>query len=73
MDVCNYFIHISQDVADVKFVNWTDIAFAQVKTVEAADRLSLSYHMFYGIDLSLLRRAHLPEEDRPAEDVARTF
>merc|ERR1712080_133927 len=54
MDVCNYFIHNHKDVADVKFVNWTDIVFAKFKTVEAAERfIGLSYHMFYGVFLDL--------------------
>ena len=54
MDVCNYFIHNHKDVADVKFINWTDIVFAKFKTVEAAERFcSLAYHMFFGVELTL--------------------
>ena len=76
MDVCNYFIHNHKDVADVKFVNWTDIVFAKFKTGEAADRFcSLSYHMFYGIELSLhdVPTFLLKKTDQQKEDVARTL
>ena len=76
MDVCNYFIHNHKDVADVKFVNWTDIVFAKFKSPEAAERfISLSYHMFYGIDLNL---HDVPEflkkkTDQQKDEVARVL
>ena len=44
----NQYIHNHKDVADVKFVNWTNNVFTELKTSEAADRFcSLSYHMLY--------------------------
>jgi len=76
MDICNYFIHNHKDVADVKFVNWTDIVFAKFKSVEAAEKfISLSYHMFYGVDLHL---HDVPEflkkkSDQQKEDVSKVL
>jgi len=76
MDICNYFIHNHKDVADVKFVNWTDIVFAKFKTTEAAERfLSLSYHMFYGVDLNLHDVPDFLKKktDQQKEDVSRVL
>merc|ERR1712059_106377 len=54
MDVCNYFIHNHVDVADVKFLNFTDIVFAKFRTVDAAEAfISLKYHVFYGNQLKI--------------------
>jgi len=53
MDVCNYFLHNHKDVADVKFINWTDIVFVKFQDVASAERfLGLSYVMFYGSELT---------------------
>ena len=55
MDICNYFIHNHKDVADVRFVNWTDVIFAKFKSVGAAEQfITLNYHLFYGVELMLL-------------------
>jgi hypothetical protein len=55
MDLCNYFIHNHVDVADVKFLNFTDIVFAKFRTVDAAEAfISLKYHVFYGNQLKLV-------------------
>jgi len=76
MDVCNYFIHNHKDVADVKFVNWTDIVFAKFKTVMAAEQfITLNYHMFYGVELHL---HDVPEflkkkNDQQKDDVSRVL
>lgn len=76
MDVCNYFIHNHKDVADVKFVNWTDVVFAKFKSVKAAETfISLSYQMFYGVELSL---HDIPEflkkkTDQQKDEVARVL
>jgi len=54
MDICNYFLHNHKDVADVKFLNWTENVFVKFQDVAAAEKfLSLSYVMFYGNDLHL--------------------
>lgn len=76
MDICNYFIHNHKDVADVKFVNWTDVVFAKFKTVAACEKfISLSYQMFYGVELSL---HDIPEflkkkSDQQKDEVARVL
>merc|ERR1712179_500833 len=68
MDVCNYFIHNHKDVADVKFVNWTDIVFARFKTPEAAEKfISLSYHMFYGSGAATTNGAAKAEAPKSTE------
>lgn len=54
MDICNYFLHNHKDVADVKFLNWTENVFVKFKDVAAAEKfLTLNYVMFYGNDLHL--------------------
>jgi hypothetical protein len=76
MDICNYFIHNHKDVADVKFVNWTDIVFAKFKSVGAAEQfITLNYHLFYGVDLVLHDVPTFLEKnkksDQQKEDVAK--
>jgi len=76
MDVCNYFIHNHKDVADVKFINWTDIVFAKFKTVEAAERFcSLAYHMFFGVELTLhdVPQFLQKKAEKQQEDVTRVL
>jgi len=55
LDVCNYFIRYHKDVVDVKSFNWSDVVFVRFKSSEAAEKfISLSYHIFYGVQLKVL-------------------
>jgi len=76
MDICNYFLHNHKDVADVKFLNWTDVVFVKFQDVVAAERfLSLSYVMFYGSDLNRNDVETFMKKKNPAqkEEVAKVL
>jgi len=75
-DLREYFTNNHENVVDIKWVNWTHIMFVRFKTSEAAEKfLSLAYHVFYGVDLTLhdLVEFLRNKNDAQREEIARTL
>ena len=55
MDICNYFLHNHKNVADVKFLPWTNLAVVvRFNSKEDAERfVGQNYVMFYGSEVSV--------------------
>lgn len=55
MDICNYFLHNHKNVADVKFLQWTNLTvIVRFNSKEDAERfVGLNYVMFYGSEVSV--------------------